>query len=285
MSAEETRTAAASETTDVNVARASQRSALTRFFLSPAVLTISGPIVLILLWEVSVRYFAPGNVLLPPASTVFQTLWEITLDGTLISNALASLGRVAAGFVCAAIVGIPVGLMMGYYRIVDWSLSGIVNGLRPIPVAAWVPLSIILMGIGERPAVFLVFLGTVWPILLGTIQGVRTAPKHLVWVALTMGATAPQIFTRVILPAALPSILTGLRVGVGSAFTCVIVAELIAVRSGLGYLITEARMLVRSDLVIAGMIAIGVVGFLLDWVVSRTLGLALRWQEGLVAGV
>jgi NitT/TauT family transport system permease protein len=284
MNVDETRTAAVSETAEVNVATVSQRGVLSRIFASPAVLTVSGPVVLIILWEVSVRYFAQGNVLLPPASAVFRTLWEITRDGTLIDNALASLGRVAGGFVCAAAVGIPVGLMMGYYRVIDWSLSGIVNGLRPIPVAAWVPLSIILMGIGEKPAVFLVFLGTVWPILLSTIQGVHTVPKHLVWVAQTMGATAPQIFARVILPAALPSILTGLRVGVGTAFTCVIVAELIAVRSGLGYLITEARMLVRSDLVIAGMIAIGVVGFLLDWVVSRTLGLALRWQEGLVAG-
>ena len=162
----------------------SQRSRLSRIVLSPAFLAISGPVVLIVLWEISAR--AENNLLLPPASTVFQTLWEITLDGTLAINALASLGRVAAGFICAALVGIPVGLMMGYYRIIDWSLSGVVNGLRPIPVAAWVPLSIILMGIGERPAVFLVFLGTVWPILLSTIQGVRTVPKHLLWAALTM---------------------------------------------------------------------------------------------------
>jgi NitT/TauT family transport system permease protein len=259
----------------------SQQSAFSRIVLSPTFLTISGPVVLIILWEISAR--VENNLLLPPASTVFLTLWEITLDGTLVANTLASLGRVASGFVCAALVGIPVGLIMGYYRTIDWSLAGIVNGLRPIPVAAWVPLSIILMGIGEKPAVFLVFLGTVWPILLSTIQGVHSVPKHLLWAALTMGATAPQIFARVVLPAALPSILTGLRVGVGTAFTCVIVAELIAVRSGLGYLITEARMLVRSDLVIAGMMAIGAVGFLLDWVVSRTLGLALRWQDGLMA--
>lgn len=260
-----------------------RRSALSRSIASPAVLMISGPALLIVIWEISVRYFGSGNLLLPPASTVFRTLWEITRDGTLFTHATASLGRVAAGFLCAALCGIPLGLMMGYYRLVDHSLSGIVNGLRPIPVAAWVPLSIILMGIGEKPAVFLVFLGTVWPILLSTIQGVRSVPKHLLWAALTMGATAPQTFARVILPSALPSILTGLRVAVGTAFTCVIVAELIAVRSGLGYLITEARMLIRSDLVIAGMIAIGAVGFMLDWIVSKGLGRALRWQDGLMA--
>lgn len=258
-------------------------SALSRLLLSPAVLTIAGPLLLVGAWEVSVRLFASHNLLLPTASTVFSTLWEIARDGTLFDHAAASLGRVAAGFLLAALVGIPIGLVMGYYRVADLALSGIVNGLRPIPVAAWVPLSIILMGIGEKPAIFLVFLGTVWPILLSAMQGVRSVPKHLMWAALTMGATPLQMFVRVILPASLPSILTGLRVGVGTAFTCVIVAELIAVRSGLGYLITEARMLVRSDLVIAGMLAIGAVGFSLDWIVSRVLGLALRWQDGLVA--
>lgn len=261
-----------------------ERSVSGRILRSSAVLSVIGPIILFILWEVSARIWAKDNLLLPPASTVLATLWEITKDGTLAEHTFASLHRVVLGFLLAALAGIPIGLMMGYYRYIDQMLSGIVNGLRPIPVAAWVPLSIILMGIGERPAVFLVFLGTIWPILLSTIQGVHAVPKHLVWAALTMGATAPQIFMRVVLPAALPSILTGLRVGVGTAFTCVIVAELIAVRSGLGYLITEARMLVRSDLVIAGMLAIGAVGFLLDWAVARIVGLALRWQEGLTAG-
>lgn len=261
-----------------------ERPVLGRFFRSSVFLMAVGPIALFALWEISVRIWAKDNVLLPPASTVFLTLWDIVKDGSLAEHALASLQRVVLGFLLAALAGIPIGLLMGYYRYVDQALSATVNGLRPIPVAAWVPLSIILMGIGERPAIFLVFLGTIWPILLSSIQGVRAVPKHLVWAALTMGATAPQIFTRVIAPAALPAILTGLRVGVGTAFTCVIVAELIAVRSGLGYLITEARMLVRSDLVIAGMLAIGAIGFTLDWVVSRVVGLALRWQEGLTAG-
>lgn len=250
----------------------------------PAVLPSVGVLVLLLAWEVSVRLWAKGDVLLPPPSTVFETLWDITKDGSLLDHALASLQRVGAGFLIAAVLAIPLGVFMGYYRYLDLSLRGVVDGLRPIPVAAWVPISIILFGIGEKPAVFLVVLGTVWPILLSTIQGVRLVPKHLLWAAQTMGATPPQMFLRVVLPSALPSILTGLRLGVGAAFTCVIVAELIAVRSGLGYLITEARMLVRSDLVIAGMIAIGLVGFLLDHAVSKIVGRSLRWQAGLVKG-
>ena len=146
---------------------------------------------------------------------------------------------------------------MGYWLMAERLMSTTVNGLRPIPASAWIPLSIILMGIGEQPAVFLVFIGTVWSIILNTSHGVRNVPKHLVWAAQTMGASNATIFTKVIFPASLPATFTGMRIAVGIAFTCVIVAELIAVRSGLGYLITEARMLVRSDIVIAGRIRHG----------------------------
>ena len=251
-----------------------------RVFRSTTLLAMVGLLALFGLWEAAVRLFG-GGPLLPPPSTVFVTLWEIINDGSLLENVIASLSRVVAGFLLSAMAGIPIGLAMGYSKYIYAPLSGIVHGLRPIPAAAWVPLSIILMGIGDRPAIFLVFIGTIWPIILNTIDGVRTVPKHLLWSALTMGASRRQIFIKVILPATLPSIVTGLRIAVGVAFTCVIVAELIAVRSGLGYLITEARMMVRSDLVIAGMIAIGVVGFTLDWIVSKVMGRALRWQEGL----
>ena len=251
-----------------------------RVFRSTTVLAAAGLIALFALWQIADRFFG-GGPLLPPPSTVFVTLWEIIKDGTLLENVIASLTRVVAGYLLSAIAGIPIGLAMGSSKYIYAPLSGIVHGLRPIPAAAWVPLSIILMGIGDKPAVFLVFIGTIWPIILNTIDGVRSVPKHLVWSALTMGASRRQIFIKVILPASLPSIVTGLRIAVGVAFTCVIVAELIAVRSGLGYLITEARMMVRSDLVIAGMIAIGVVGFTLDWIVSKVMGRALRWQDGL----
>ena len=171
---------------------------------------------------------------------------------------------------------------MGYSPLTEKFLSSTVNGLRPIPASAWIPISIILMGIGERPAIFLVFIGTVWSIVLNTSHGVRSVPKHLIRAAQTMGASNGFIFRKVIFPAALPAIFTGLRIAVGIAFTNVIVAELIAVRSGLGYLITEARMIVRGDIVIAGMVAIGAVGYTLDAIVRAVMSRTLRWQRGLV---
>jgi len=188
---------------------------------------------------------------------------------------------VFTGFLLAALIAVPLGVLCGLSETVNTAVNPLVQIFKPVSPLAWLPVAIYTLGTGNGPAVFLVFIGTIWPIILNTIDGVHSVPKHLVWSALTMGASRRQIFIKVILPASLPSIVTGLRIAVGVAFTCVIVAELIAVRSGLGYLITEARMMVRSDLVIAGMIAIGVVGFTLDWIVSKVMGRALRWQDGL----
>ncbi len=240
------------------------------------------PVAFIALWEAAVRFGGQSNILLPPPSRVFETLYELIRTGTLFDHISASLFRVAAGYVISVVVGVPIGLAMGYWLFAERLLTTSVNGLRPIPASAWIPLSIILMGIGEQPAIFLVFIGTVWSIILNTSHGVKNVPKHLIWAAQTMGASNAAIFTKVIFPASLPSTFTGMRIAVGVAFTCVIVAELIAVRSGLGYLITEARMLVRSDIVIAGMISIGIVGFALDAIVRFVMKRALRWQKGLM---
>lgn len=237
----------------------------------------------LLAWEIAARIAGENEILLPPPSRVLAALIELIETGTLFEHISASMIRVAAGYALAVIAAIPLGLVMGYSSLAERLLGTTVNGLRPIPASAWIPISIVLMGIGDKPAIFLVFIGTVWSIVLNTSHGVRNVPKHLVWAAQTMGASRWDIFKKVIFPASLPAIFTGLRIAVGIAFTNVIVAELIAVRSGLGYLITESRMLVRTDKVIAGMVAIGTVGFILDAVVRAFMKRTLRWQKGLVA--
>jgi NitT/TauT family transport system permease protein len=248
--------------------------------IAPAII----PIAFLTFWELSVRFSGDSNILLPPPSRVFEALFELIQNGTIFNDIAASLTRVAAGYVISVIVGVPIGLAIGYSVLVERLMSTTVDGLRPVPASAWIPLSIILMGIGNKPAIFLVFIGTVWSIILNTSHGVKNVPKHLIWAAQTMGASSATIFTKIIFPASLPATFAGMRIAVGIAFTCVIVAELIAVRSGLGYLITEARLLVRSDIVIAGMITIGVVGYALDAVVRFVMRRALRWQKGLIAG-
>lgn len=256
-----------------------QRLSRLLFRIAPLLL----PLLFLAIWEISIQLGGYGNILVPPPSVIFAALFEMIANGTLFVHIGASLQRVAAGYALAALVGVPLGLAMGYSELVNRLFGGTVNGMRPIPASAWIPLSIILMGIGDRPAIFLVFIGTVWSIILNSSHGVKSVPKHLVWAAQTMGASTYTIFTKVIVPASLPAVFTGLRIAVGVAFTCVIVAELIAVRSGLGYLITEARMIVRSDIVIAGMIAIGAIGYLLDLVVRLIMARTLRWQKGLIA--
>jgi NitT/TauT family transport system permease protein len=240
---------------------------------------LSLPVALLILWQVWSLSFDGG---LPPPTDVLIAFFEALRDGSLLTNIGASLGRVFAGYALSVVIGVPLGLAMGYSIWFERAFGTLVEGLRPIPASAWVPISIVLMGVGERPAIFLVFIGTVWAVIINSVQGVRSVPKHLVWAARTMGATRRQIFFKVIFPEALPSVLTAMRIGVGIAFTNVIVAELIAVRSGLGYMITEARLVMRPDLVLAGMLAIGVVGYLLDLAVRLALRHALQWQQGLV---
>jgi len=212
---------------------------------------------------------------------VFKTIGEMLQEGTLQKDVVASVERVLTGYALSVVIAVPSGLAMGWSRVVEDALGATVHGLRSIPVTAWVPISIVLVGIGDRPAIFLVFIGTVWPLLLNTSHGVRTVPKHLIWAAQTMGASKPQLFVKVIVPAALPAVFTGMRIAMGVAWTAVIVSELIAVRSGLGYMITLARLIVRYDMVLGGMVAIGVIGFLLDAAVRWPMGWVLRWQRGL----
>jgi NitT/TauT family transport system permease protein len=239
------------------------------------------PVAILVIWEVWAN--AHAGLLLPPPSRVFTALGGLIANGVLFEHIGASLQRVAAGFLLAVGIGVPLGLAIGYSTWFARLFGPLVDGLRPIPASAWVPISIILMGIGERPAIFLVFIGTVWTVIINAGHGVKSVPKHLVWAARTMGASRSQIFFKVIFPAALPSIFMAMRVAVGVAFTNVIVAELIAVRSGLGYMITEARLVMRPEVVVAGMVAIGVVGYLLDLLVRLAMARALRWQSGLVA--
>lgn len=240
------------------------------------------PVGLLLVWEAASRLWLERSILIPPPTVVLATLGELLRDGTLLEHAASSLLRVLTGFAIAAAFALPVGLLMGWSRLANDLLDTTVQMLRPIPGTAWVPASILLFGIGDRPALFLIFIGTVWPILLSAIHGVRNTPRHLIWAAMTMGARGWRLFVKVVFPAALPSIFTGCRVGMGVAWTFVVVAELIAVRTGLGYMIMEARLIVRPDIVFAGMIAIGVVGLGLDWLTRVLMRRALRWQKGLV---
>jgi NitT/TauT family transport system permease protein len=203
----------------------------------------------------------PAEVAVQLWDLAFGGVWEDAFSATLLTHILASPGRVYGGFALAALVALPLGMLIGRIRVVRELLDPFLQILRPVPVTAWLPLSMIVFGLGPRWAFFLVFLGACFPILLNTILGVRNVEPRLFEAAQMLGVSRQALFWKVVLPASLPSIFTGLRLGLGFAWVVILVGEMTGVQTGLGAIIMEARQLSRTDIVIAGMIVIGLLGF------------------------
>lgn len=203
------------------------------------------------------------------------------LSGELPQDAYASLYRVVAGFLLGAGLALPLGLAMGYSRLVNGLFDPIVQVLRPIPPIAYIPLAILWFGLGNPPAIFLISLGAFFPVLMNTIAGVQNVDGIYLRVARNLGAGRLTTFLRVILPAAAPYILAGARIGIGTAFIVVIVSEMIAVNNGLGFRILEAREYMWSDKIIAGMFSIGLLGLGIDSLMTLLTRRLLRWHRGL----
>lgn len=205
--------------------------------------------------------------------------WAVS--GELIHDALGSLYRVGVGFLIGAGLALPLGLAMGASeRVYAW-LNPMAQVLRPIPPIAYIPLSILWFGLGNPPAIFLIAIGAFFPVLINTIAGVRQVDGIYIRAARNLGASQRTMFLRVMLPAAVPYILSGVRIGIGTAFIVVIVSEMIAVNNGLGFRILEAREYFWSDKIIAGMITIGLLGLAIDGAVSKLNNHLLRWHRGL----
>jgi NitT/TauT family transport system permease protein len=199
-------------------------------------------------------------------------------SGTWLSNVQYSSMRVAQGFTLAAVIGIPLGLLIGWSRLVAQLFDPLVQSLRPIPITAWLPFSIALFGIRDMGSVFLIFLGGFYAIVVNTTQGARDVERNLVRAATMMGATRAQLLRRVVLPAAMPSIFTGMRIGLGISWTAVIVSEMVAVKSGLGYVLWDAYYVGRMDIVLADMVSIGAMGYISDRLIVMLERRVLRWR-------
>lgn len=242
------------------------------------------PLLVLLLWWAA-TYNRVGG-LIPPPSEVALELWDLAFGGiyddafsnTLLTHFVASLSRVYGGFLLAAAVGVPLGLMIGRIPLVRALFEPTLQVLRPVPVTAWLPLAMILFGIGPRSAFFLVFLGAFYPILLNTVFGVRSVDPRLFEAASMLGASRSSMFPKVVLPASLPSIFTGLRLGLGFAWVVIVVGEMTGVPTGLGAIIMEARQLSRTEIVMAGMVVIGIAGFASDQLVQWLGRRLLRWS-------
>jgi NitT/TauT family transport system permease protein len=250
----------------------------------PVLLALIVPAALIAFWH---HASTSGMTrLIPPPAEVAEYMvdfavggiWDDAFSATLHIHLLASMTRVYGGFALAALAAVPLGLMIGRIPLVRQTLDPFLQLLRPIPVTAWLPLSMILFGLGPRSAFVLVFLGAFYPILLNTIFGVRSVDPRLFEAASMLGCKGNAQFFRVVLPAALPSIFTGLRLGLGLAWFVIVVGEMTGVPQGLGAVIMDGRTLSRTELVICGMIVIGVAGYLSDRVVVMIGNRLLRWS-------
>lgn len=242
------------------------------------------PVVLLAVWHFA-TVGRPAS-LIPPPYEVWLELRDLAVgginddaySGTLLTHLFASVGRVFGGFGLALIVALPLGMLIGRNEIVRRFVEPLLQILRPIPVTAWLPLAMIIFGLGPRSAFFLVFLGAFYPILLNTVFGVRSVEPRLFEAASMLGCQGTAQFFRVVLPAALPSIFTGLRLGLGFSWVVIVVGEMTGVPTGLGAIIMEARQLSRTEIVICGMLVIGVFGFLSDQVVTLIGRRLLAWS-------
>ena len=245
------------------------------------------PVAILLLWQIfSAIGFVRRNVL-PPPSEVLSVWYDLITgatdaaarySGTWLDHAWASTWRVFAGFGWGVGLGVFLGLLIGLSKVMERVLDPTIQVLRNIPVTAWVPLSLVFFGIGNAPAVFLIGLGAFFPAAINSTHGVRQINITLYKAARMMGANETELLSRVILPAALPSILTGARLSMGIAWVLVVVAEILAVRSGLGYLLNDAYLFYRNDVVIAAMLSIGLLGFLSDRLVVLGRDMLLTWN-------
>ncbi len=242
------------------------------------------PLLLLMGWHVGVK--VSGTQLIPLPKEVglmlidfaFGGIYDDAFSETLPLHLWKSLTRVYGGFFAAALLGIPLGLLIGRIRFMRDLLDPTLQLLRPVPVTAWLPLSMIFFGIGPNAAIFLVFLGAFYPIVFNTIFGVKAVEGRLFEAALMLGCSGSSLFRQVVLPASIPSILNGLRLGHGFAWILIVVGEMTGVPEGLGAVIMDGRMLSRTDLVIAGMAVIGVVGYTTDRLLVALNNRLLKWS-------
>jgi NitT/TauT family transport system permease protein len=227
----------------------------------------------------------PDGLIPSPADVAIQ-LWDLAFGGIyddafsqmLLTDLIASASRVYGAFLLAAALALPLGMLIGRLRLVRELLEPTLQLLRPVPVTAWLPLSMIMFGLGPSSAFFLVALGAFYPILVNTIFAVRSVEPRLFEAAQMLGVSPARLFPKVVLPASLPGMFTGLRLGLGFAWVVIVVGEMTGVQTGLGAMIMDARQLSRTEIVIDGMVVIGLAGFLSDLAVQALGKHLLAWS-------
>ncbi|MBV8168757.1 MAG: ABC transporter permease [Alphaproteobacteria bacterium] len=246
-----------------------------------AALLASAPlVVLVALWELVYRAGIYSSVLLPAPSEVLHVF--LTQQDELLKHTGASLARVVTGVSLSIVTAIPFGLLVGKYKLIDETTDWTIQIFRSFPPIALIPLAIMFFGIGDKPAIMLIWMASFWPLTISTIFGVKNVERTLLKVARAAHAGDGLVLRKILLPGAMPSILTGLRLAVGAGWLTVVTAEMMAVRSGLGYMIMYAQVTFHPDQILAGILIIGAIGLAFDQILRLVRKWLCRWQDGLV---
>ncbi|MCU0572011.1 MAG: ABC transporter permease [Syntrophobacteraceae bacterium] len=223
------------------------------------------------LWE--------GTNSVPGLGKILGAFWELTADGTLARYSVASLFRVTVGFYIAILVAVPLGIVLGRMERVNRLVNPVIQFLRPVSPLAWIPFAMLWFGIGDKPALFIIFIGSVFPLLISTVKASASIHPMYFQVAANLQLGLVETVRFLILPAVLPQVVLALRVSLGIAWLVVVAAEMIAVKSGLGYLVIDARNALRLDHVVVAIVTIGAIGLALDSIMTRLERLeSLRWR-------
>lgn len=238
------------------------------------------PLAILILWQLSLSLGIFKAHQLPPPLTALTTAWDQLLQGKLQQHILATLGRVFGGFLIGSTIALVLGTAVGLLRTFDRAVDPTLNALRTVPTLAWAPLLLLWMGIDEAPKLTLVAIGAFFPLYVSLVAGVRGVDRKLVEVGRVYDLSWWAIARRIVLPASLPSLLTGLRLGLSQAWLFVVVAELIAATRGLGFMLTDSQNLSRVDLMIVAMLCLATFGKLSDMVLRATETRLLSWRDG-----
>lgn len=252
--------------------------------LSYALLCIAGVAGFLLIWQLAVQYKWINVRNLPSVAEVFRAvifkIGNASPDGNVLAvNIKASLEVALSGYALAILIGVPLGLLMGWYEITDRLVRPIFEIIRPIPPIAWIPMIILWAGIGIRAKAIIIFMSAFVPCVINSYLGAKSTNETLINVSKTFGARKFYTFIHVAVPSSVPMILTGVRVALNNAWTCLVAAELLASSAGLGYMITMGRSFGRADIVVTGMVVIGAIGALMSGILSIVEKKMLSWKN------
>lgn len=238
------------------------------------------PVLLLTIWKSADLMGLLKPYTMPRPESVIDTAIELIRAGILHKHILSSVVLVLKGFLLALIAGVILGLFIGLSRKVEAFFELTVQIFKPIPPIAWIPLAILWFGIKDESKLYIIFLGALFPILLNVISGIKNIDHRYFELARVYETSRSKLIVQVVLPSALPEIMTGIRVGLGNAWVCVVAAEMIAAVTGVGYLLTYGRSLSRPDMVILSMLLIGVIGKIMDDILKFISQKLTKWNEG-----